>query len=61
MHHKTAIIDGEVVINGSFNWSRQACIGNQENAMIIRNKEIANTFSAYFEKLWKQFEGNQAS
>lgn len=59
MHHKTCVIDGELVINGSFNWSRQASIGNQENVMIIRSKEIAKIFTAHFEKLWVQFAANQ--
>nr|CCA22108.1 predicted protein putative [Albugo laibachii Nc14]CCA23400.1 predicted protein putative [Albugo laibachii Nc14] len=36
MHHKFCIIDGNILLNGSFNWSRQAVIGNNENLAIHR-------------------------
>lgn len=40
MHHKVAIIDGAKVLTGSFNWTRQAVIGNQENICVMHSPAI---------------------
>lgn len=37
MHHKYAVIDSRLLINGSFNWTRQAVLYNQENTVITDN------------------------
>lgn len=38
---------------GSFNWSRQAVIGNQENLVINRGGQIVGTsFSSLYQSLW---------
>jgi len=53
MHHKFMVIDGEVVVTGSYNWSRSADDRNFENAVVIRDPEVAEAFEAEFERLWK--------
>jgi len=55
MHHKFAIIDGEIVMNGSFNWTRTAITGNHENLVISKEKYLVRAFSKEFETLWKKF------
>ena len=40
-HNKIMILDGEVVITGSFNFTNQAERENAENLLIIRDREIA--------------------
>ncbi|KAG1667056.1 hypothetical protein FOA52_000419 [Chlamydomonas sp. UWO 241] len=55
MHHKFAIIDGKILMNGSFNWTRQAVLGNQENVVVIENATLVAGFQQQFEKLWAQF------
>jgi hypothetical protein len=40
------IIDSYLLMNGSFNWSRQAVVGNQENLVIHANGPIIRTFTA---------------
>ncbi len=52
MHHKVIIIDGERVIMGSYNFSRNANRSNDENILIIDNKEIAAEYLSEFKRLW---------
>ena len=59
MHHKFAIVDGKVLINGSFNWTRQAITGNQENLIITDDKAITPLFVTEFQKLWEKYDPNR--
>ena len=45
-HNKVIIIDGNVVITGSFNFTDQAENENAENLLVIRDKGIADKFTA---------------
>ena len=56
MHNKMAIIDNSVVITGSFNWTNQAINKNQDNILFIEDKNIANQYTEYFNKIWDSFE-----
>jgi len=51
-HHKFAVIDSEIVITGSYNWSHSADDDNFENAVVIKCPEIAAAFTQEFERLW---------
>lgn len=59
MHNKFVVIDGRILITGSFNWTTQAVTSNQENLCIIDNEELAKKYTAEFERLWKSFEKTQ--
>jgi phosphatidylserine/phosphatidylglycerophosphate/cardiolipin synthase-like enzyme len=52
MHHKIIIIDGVRVIMGSYNFSRNANRSNDENILIIDNKDIAAEYLSEFKRLW---------
>lgn len=52
MHHKLIIIDGEIVVTGSYNFSRSAETRNDENTMVIHNAEIARRFVEEFERVF---------
>jgi phosphatidylserine/phosphatidylglycerophosphate/cardiolipin synthase-like enzyme len=52
MHHKVIVIDGCRVITGSYNFSRNADRSNDENILIIDNKEIAEEYLSEFRRLW---------
>ncbi|GAB6025933.1 hypothetical protein CHUAL_011902 [Chamberlinius hualienensis] len=56
MHHKFAIVDNNILINGSFNWTWQAIIGNHENLFITSNKVNVVPYVNEFQRLWKEFE-----
>lgn len=52
MHNKFCVIDGEVLINGSYNWTYFAEKKNRENVLIIKqHKELIKAFSEEFENL----------
>ncbi len=53
MHHKVFIIDRKTVITGSFNPTKGGDKRNDENLLIIEDKEIAKLFVEEFERLWK--------
>ena len=55
MHHKFAIIDGQEVLTGSFNWTMQAVMGNQENVIISDDPDLVDAFVQHFEKMWTEY------
>lgn len=54
MHHKYAVIDRELLVNGSFNWTRSASQRNEENIIITNEPSLVRSFLANFEELWTQ-------
>jgi phosphatidylserine/phosphatidylglycerophosphate/cardiolipin synthase-like enzyme len=52
MHHKVIIIDQEVVITGSYNFSNNAEHNNDENTLIIHNQDIAAQFLKEFQQIF---------
>jgi hypothetical protein len=57
MHHKFAIIDDKILVNGSLNFTNLAIKGtNLENTLIIYNKRIVKAFRKEFKKLWVQIK-----
>lgn len=53
MHHKVIIIDNQIVIAGSFNFSDNAVKGNDENLVIIKDADLAAQFLAEFDRVQK--------
>ena len=52
MHHKVIIIDEQIVITGSYNFSASAEERNDENTLVIHNTEIAALFVAEFQRVF---------
>lgn len=52
MHHKVMILDGEIVITGSYNFSRSAAEKNDENLIILYNRELALLYLQEFSYIW---------
>jgi phosphatidylserine/phosphatidylglycerophosphate/cardiolipin synthase-like enzyme len=51
MHHKFMIVDGELVVTGSYNWSTAAEDRNDENFVVIRDKAVVDRFAQEFNRL----------
>lgn len=54
MHHKFLIADGKAVWTGSFNWTVAANRKNQENAVIIDERDVCEKFLKQFNILMSQ-------
>ncbi len=55
MHHKFAIIDGNILLTGSYNWTRSASLYNHENIFVSRHVGVVQKYKDEFEKLWNEF------
>lgn len=53
MHNKFCVIDNQIVITGSYNWSLNAEFKNDENISIIRNNKTASDYSVEYRNLTK--------
>jgi len=41
MHHKVMVIDGRIVVTGSYNWTWSAEKNNDENILVVEDPEAA--------------------
>ncbi len=54
MHHKVIILDGRTVIAGSFNFSANADDDNDENLLIVEDRDLASAFRTEFARVLEQ-------
>jgi len=54
MHHKVLIIDEEIVVTGSYNFSKSAETRNDENVLIIHRPDIAAAFLSEFKDVYAE-------
>ena len=52
MHNKFAVIDGNEVATGSFNYSENANTKNDENLIFVASTAIAQQYTVDFERVW---------
>lgn len=55
MHHKFIVIDDEILITGSYNWTKGAAERNMENIIILKHPDITSAYADEFEALWQEF------
>ena len=60
-HHKVIIIDDEIVITGSLNFSNNADSSNDENVIILANSDIAAQYLAEFDRRWAEAQAPDAA
>jgi phosphatidylserine/phosphatidylglycerophosphate/cardiolipin synthase-like enzyme len=52
MHHKVMIIDDQIVIMGSYNFTASAENVNDENLIVIYNPDIAAQYLREFQRVY---------
>ncbi|MBX2800234.1 MAG: hypothetical protein KTR31_21320 [Myxococcales bacterium] len=52
MHAKSMVIDSEMIVGGSMNFTAAGERGNDENTLLIRSRRHAAQYEAWFESLW---------
>ena len=52
MHHKVFIIDNQIVVMGSYNFTASAEKSNDENLIVINNPEIAAQYMNEFQRVY---------
>lgn len=57
MHNKFVIIDNKKLLQGSFNWTKNAVRRNDECVFVHSNKWVVSKLSSKFEKMWAQRKG----
>jgi HKD family nuclease len=53
MHHKLAVVDGKILLNGSGNWSGSAFFNNFEFYLRTEAPEAVQPFDELFQRLWQ--------
>ena len=53
-HHKVFVIDDQIVVTGSLNFSNNADESNDENTVIVTNRDIAAQYLQEFERRWAE-------
>jgi phosphatidylserine/phosphatidylglycerophosphate/cardiolipin synthase-like enzyme len=54
LHDKVFIIDNETVVTGSYNPTQNGNENNDENMLVIRDKQIASSFADEFTRLYSE-------
>ena len=52
MHHKVILIDDQILVTGSYNFSNNAKTRNDENTLIVHSVEVAALYREEFERVW---------
>jgi len=52
MHDKIAVIDGHIIVTGSFNWTQDANSNNDENLLILNSQILGAAYEQEFQTVW---------
>jgi phosphatidylserine/phosphatidylglycerophosphate/cardiolipin synthase-like enzyme len=48
------IVDQQLLLTGSYNWTRSAAKYNEENLIVVSDTQTANDFQLVFDSLWER-------
>jgi hypothetical protein len=54
MHNKYMIIDGKLLVTGSYNWSASAEDNNYENAVFVQGSSLVQKYADDFDRIWSK-------
>lgn len=52
LHHKFAVLDGDTVLTGSYNWTIESEEQNYDHMLIIRDPKLVLAYQQEFDRLW---------
>lgn len=55
MHHKFLVIDDNILLTGSFNWTGKAVVSNYEAVLITSVGNVVKSFVDKFDEMWPSF------
>jgi len=56
MHHKYAVFDQKLLLNGSYNWTRGAAENNEENFLVLNHQPLVSSYQQHFQTLWDSLD-----
>ena len=54
MNNKAMILDDGIVVTGSYDWTPNAEITQDNNVIILNNEQVSELYSSEFERIWNQ-------
>ena len=54
LHHKVLVVDGKVVVTGSYNFSARAWQVNNENLLVLQSPALAERYRKEVLRLWEE-------
>lgn len=52
MHSKIVVVDGDLVYNGSANFTASGIGRTEETTIFVKNERLAESFAEYFDEMW---------
>ena len=56
MHNKFCLVDKQIIITGSYNWTNSAANRNFENILVNNDFKAVKSYQQEFEHLWKKLD-----
>lgn len=54
MNNKAMILDNSIVVTGSYDWTPNAEITQDNNVILLENEQVTELYSSEFERIWNQ-------